>query len=373
MNKIILGHDKSDYALSVSLQHELSNEVKLSVNFNLEHGKRLGIFGPSGSGKTSLLRILSGLTTSASGSITYRGDIWAKDSKPNGEHNRQIAYTPQGAPLIPSLTVSQHLHFAAKRAWQNKIHNLLPRLVDVLELTPLLERLPNKLSGGERQRVSLSCALLQQAPLLLLDEPFSALDANLKAQAKKLVSDVQHTLGSELIIVSHSLSELLALTDMALVIQKGKQQDFGAVSSIFANLKSDDSNSNQFLQGKVVNFKDAYGNLCERSIGVWALLETELGELTVPIEDHDIGKKCIFSLSPDDIIITDKSLTTSAVNSYEGRIEYLERDYTSGISTLKVRVKEYLLYVRVPSQTLTRILIGIGKDVEVHLLKIKII
>lgn len=365
--------DKSNTALEVSLRHKLSGDHQLTVSFCLDHGKCLGVFGPSGSGKTTLLRIISGLTRVTSGSIVHRGSVWADQPKGREQRHRAVAYVPQGAPLIPNFSVFEHLQIAAKRPWQNMIPDLLPRLIDELELTPLLARLPRKLSGGERQRVSLSCALLQQAPLLLLDEPFSAFDAKLKIQAQRLVKDIQRTLNSESILVSHSLSELSTLADMALVIDKGRQQNFGVVASILDRLEYDTTSMVQFIQGKVAGFKDAHGKLSERSNGVWAVLESKLGELTVPIQDFDIGQICICKLSADSVLLTAKGAIHSAVNSFEGRIESIEHDNSVGLSTLKVRVNEHLVFARVPNYKLTNILVGIGNNVDVHLPQLKIV
>lgn len=365
--------DKSNTALEVSLRHRLSDNHQLSISFGLDYGKCLGVFGPSGSGKTTLLRIISGLTKVTSGSIIHRGSVWADQTKGKEQRNRPIAYVPQGAPLIPNFSVLEHLQVAAKRPWQNMIPDLLPRLIDELELSPLLARLPCKLSGGERQRVSLSCALLQQAPLLLLDEPFSAFDAKLKIKAQQLVKDIQRTLNNELILVSHSLSELSTLSDMALVIDKRGQQSFGTLASVLDRVEFDTSSMMQFIQGKVVGFKDARGELSKRRNGVWAVLDSKLGRLTVPIQDLDIGQTCICNLSADSVLLTSKGALHSSINSFGGCIESIEHDNDAGLSTLKVRVNGHLIFVRSPSYKLTNILVDVGGSVEVHLPQLDIV
>ena len=365
--------DKSNTALEVSLRHDLLGVHQLNVNFCLDYGKCLGVFGPSGSGKTTLLRIIAGLTRVTSGSMVHRGSVLVDRANGREQGNRAIAYVPQGAPLIPNLSVFEHLQVAAKRPWQNIIPDLLPRLIDELELTSFLARLPRKLSGGERQRVSLSCALLQQAPLLLLDEPFSAFDAKLKIKAQRLVKDIQRNLNNELILVSHSLSELTTLADMALIIDKGRQQNFGSVALTLERLEYDTARRVQFIQGKVTGFKDLYGKLSERSNGVWAVLESKLGVLTVPIQDFDIGQVCIFKLSADSVLLTAKGAIHSAVNTFQGCIESIDNDNSIGLSTLKVRVNEHLVFARIPNYKLTNILVGIGKNVDVHLPELKIV
>lgn len=363
--------DKNNIALNVSLQHTLSVGGQLNVNFSLNHGDKLAVFGSSGSGKTTLLRIISGLAKMTSGVIDYRGNIWNERAK--AKPVKKIAYVPQSAPLIPSLTVAEHLHFAAKRAWQNKIHDLSNRLVDELELALLLKRQPMELSGGERQRVCLACALLQQATLLLLDEPFSALDHKLKSQAQRLVSDIQQDLENELIIVSHSLSELFTLADKALVIEQGKQESFGDIESTLEYMELDDPHKVQVIQGKVVSFKDANGKLCERGKGVWAVLECKLGELLVPIQDFEVGKICVCSLSTNNILITSKDTVHSTVNSFKGRIENIKHDDTDDLASLKVRVNEYLVSTRIPKYKLANPLFNIGNNVDVHIPQLKII
>lgn len=178
----------------------------------------LALVGPSGSGKTTTLRMLAGLTRSTEGYTYVRGTPWYDSASNIWRHpwQRQVGWVPQEALLFPHLTVSQQLHYAASKS----THAI--EIIRLTELSPLLSRYPRHLSGGERQRVALGRALMRMPDLLLLDEPFSALD---RERRERLMLSLRefcqvHKIGY--VLVSHDERDVAALADEVWELRDGR-------------------------------------------------------------------------------------------------------------------------------------------------------
>lgn len=180
-----------------------------------------GIFGASGSGKTSLLQTISGLATPKKGYISIDEKILFDSNKKVyiPVNKRRIGYVFQEGRLFPHLTVEKNLRYA--------IHKKLPetigftQIVEMLGLQQLLKSKPAYISGGERQRTALGRSLLSSPELLLLDEPFSALDNGLRDQILPFLQIIHETVNIPMLIVSHNITDLLKLTDKLCLIDKG--------------------------------------------------------------------------------------------------------------------------------------------------------
>lgn len=189
------------------------------INLSLSKGNMLAVLGPSGCGKTTLLRCIAGFETPDSGSISIAGkEIFNSATNTNikPEH-RRIGYVPQEGVLFPHLTVAQNIGFGLPRNSQKRIQEML----ELIGLPGLGERMPHEISGGQQQRVALARALAPAPSLVLLDEPFSALDAGLRTALRE---DVKHTLkeiGATAIIVTHDQEEALSMADMVTVMRQG--------------------------------------------------------------------------------------------------------------------------------------------------------
>lgn len=195
----------------------------LSATFTLEEN-RLGIFGPSGSGKSTLINLLCGLLTGDSGHIRLNDQwLYQHDKGINIPSNkRRIAVVFQHAHLFPHLRVESNLLYGYKRLAPQQ-RKLAPEdVIEVLELAALLKQRVAGLSGGERQRIALGRALLASPQLLILDEPLSALDHNLKEQIIPFLRRSLRRFAIPYVYISHSLSEMRRLTDQVIVIGNGQ-------------------------------------------------------------------------------------------------------------------------------------------------------
>ena len=181
-----------------------------------------GIFGPSGSGKSSLLHTIAGLETPGTGHIAIDNKTLF-DSKGRlniAVEKRQIWYVFQEGRLFPHMTVEQNLKYGHNSNHKNGIS--FNAVVDLLELNSLLDQKPNLISGGERQRVALGRSILSSPQILLLDEPFSAVDIKLRNQIIPFINKIAGNIAIPILVVSHDLTDILKLTNRLCLIQDGK-------------------------------------------------------------------------------------------------------------------------------------------------------
>ncbi|MGB9113156.1 MAG: ABC transporter ATP-binding protein, partial [Acidimicrobiales bacterium] len=189
-----------------------------------ERSHRLAVVGPSGAGKTVTLRVLAGLLGSHAGTVIY-GDVNVSRTAPE---RRRVGYVPQGFGLIPGRTVWQQAVFGvhadpARAAWW----------LETLHLEGLFDRLPEELSGGQRQRVSLARALAGDPRVLLLDEPFSALDAPVRAELRRELRRLQRDVNLSTVIVTHDPEEAAMLADEIVVVSDGQVLQSGSCRDVY--------------------------------------------------------------------------------------------------------------------------------------------
>lgn len=184
-----------------------------------------GVFGPSGSGKTSFVECLAGIRQQAKGKIVFGEKVWMDSS--TGVRlaltKRNIGYLPQQHLLFPHMRVLQNLRYGESRARSRGLDatGLLNEVIDTLELAPLVQQSVGQLSGGERQRVALGRALCSGPELLILDEPLSSLDVQLRKKILPFLLRVRDHFNIPMLVVSHHPGELMTLCDEILVLKRG--------------------------------------------------------------------------------------------------------------------------------------------------------
>ncbi|GAB3255298.1 hypothetical protein GCM10027347_16270 [Larkinella harenae] len=191
----------------------------LDVELAVQTGRLLGLYGPSGSGKTTLLRILAGLTLPEQGVIRLGEQIWLDTERHINlpVQQRVVGMVFQDAALFPNMTVRQNIQYAAE-----KRDTIVDELLELVGLTKLADRHPATLSGGQRQRVALIRALARRPHLLLLDEPFSALDPETRAQLLTELVRLHQRFGTTTVLVSHQQEDIQRVADELLEIRQGK-------------------------------------------------------------------------------------------------------------------------------------------------------
>ena len=186
------------------------------------------LFGPSGAGKSLTLQAIAGLTTPDAGRIVV-GERVLFDASRNltiPARHRDIGFVFQDYALFPHLTVAQNVAFGIKRTWPGYLpqgdRRRLEEVLEIFELSPLRDILPRDLSGGQRQRVALARALIRRPSLLLLDEPFSALDALLRARMRQELLKVQEHFNLPVILITHDPEDVAALAQTVVVYDAGR-------------------------------------------------------------------------------------------------------------------------------------------------------
>ena len=194
----------------------------LPMTFDLQvaAGERIAIIGPSGAGKSTLLNLIAGFVLPTQGNIWLNGENHTRSAP----YERPVSMLFQENNLFPHLTVQQNLALGLKTSLKLTAleQEQIERVADAVGLTSFLSRLPNSLSGGQKQRVALARCLLRDKPILLLDEPFSALDPELRMEMLNLIDELCHSKKLTLLLVTHQPSELTGKVDRMLRIENGR-------------------------------------------------------------------------------------------------------------------------------------------------------
>ncbi len=202
-----------------------NGEMNLDVNLEIKKHDFIALAGESGSGKTTLLRVLAGLEE-ASGEINIDGKIWLNSKINLAVQKREIGFVFQDYALFPNMSVEENLLFVDKN------RDLANHLLEVTELSRLKKRLPYTLSGGQKQRVSLCRAFMNQPKLLLMDEPLSALDPQMRAKLQNEILTLHKEFGTTTIMVSHDPSEMYRLSSRVILLNQGKIINDGSAKDV---------------------------------------------------------------------------------------------------------------------------------------------
>jgi len=196
-------------------------KMNLQVDIKAEEGRFLTLYGKSGAGKTSVLRMLAGLMRPDAGRIAVGEEVWFDQEK--GIHlrpqKRSVGFLFQDYALFPNMTVKENLEFALQKGQSTAI---IKALIELIELGELQDRRPETLSGGQQQRVALARALVQRPKLLLLDEPLSALDLDMREKLQRYLLKVHQEYGLTTILVSHDQQEIQRLSDEVYEVEQGR-------------------------------------------------------------------------------------------------------------------------------------------------------
>lgn len=199
--------------MRVAVQKQLRDFV-LDVGLNIEEGTFVAIMGASGSGKTTLLRVIAGLEA-AQGVVEVDKELWLDGTKALPPQKRSIGFVFQEYALFENMSVLDNLLYVAKDL------KLAHHLLESMQISSLKDRYPNQLSGGQKQRVAIARALMRRPKLLLLDEPFSALDHQVRSELHSQIKRLHREFGTTTIMVSHNYQEAVKLADTIFWMEQG--------------------------------------------------------------------------------------------------------------------------------------------------------
>jgi ABC-type Fe3+/spermidine/putrescine transport system ATPase subunit len=200
-----------------------------NINLSIPTGEFHALVGPSGCGKTTTLRMIAGFEIPTTGSILLEGQNVA----PLPPYQRNVSTVFQNYALFPHLTVRQNIEFGLKRKGVSSLNEKVAEVLDLVQLTGKENRLSAQLSGGEKQRAALARSLALAPAVLLLDEPLSALDPNLRQQVRLELKALQRRVGITFLMVTHDQEEALAIADRITVMNKGRIEQTGTPQEIY--------------------------------------------------------------------------------------------------------------------------------------------
>ncbi len=206
-----------------------------NIQLHIPTGEMVAFLGPSGSGKTTLLRLIAGLEEAKEGQIIVNG----VDTEQQTLQERQVGFVFQHYALFRHMTVFDNIAFGlqvrprSQRPSKEAVKNRVAELLRLVQLEGLEKRMPSQLSGGQRQRVALARALAIEPRVLLLDEPFGALDAKVRHELRDWLRQLQKKLSITTIFVTHDQDEALSIADRVVVMNQGKIEQYGTPEEVY--------------------------------------------------------------------------------------------------------------------------------------------
>jgi len=216
--------------------HSGEGEFQLNLDLQIQNNEFITLYGKSGAGKTTTLRIVAGLTEPDEGTIQIDNEVWF-DSKRKINllpQQRRVGLVFQDYALFPNMTVRKNLEYSLE---SKKDITIVDTLLELMDLQNLSNRKPDSLSGGQQQRVALARALVRKPKVLLLDEPLSALDMEMRVKLQDEILKIHNEFDITTILVSHSFTEIFKLSNRVFVIDKGKITRSGNPADIFIDRK----------------------------------------------------------------------------------------------------------------------------------------
>lgn len=211
-----------------------TNMVLHDIDLALQPGTTTAVVGSSGCGKTTLLRLIAGFETPDAGTITLAGRQVASPESAVAPHRRGVGYVAQDGALFPHLTVGQNIAYGLRGTARGEVHARVGELLETVSLdASYASRRPHQLSGGQQQRVALARALARHPVLMLLDEPFSALDTGLRASTRKAVAGLLSDAGVTTLLVTHDQEEALSIADQVAVMRDGRFTQVGGPQQVY--------------------------------------------------------------------------------------------------------------------------------------------
>lgn len=200
-----------------------------AVSLSIERGELHSLCGPSGCGKTTLLRLVAGFEVPSAGEVLLNGRLINHEPP----YRRNVTTVFQNYALFPHMTVQANIEFGLKQKGVRDLAGPVSRVLDLVQLTGLEQRRPDQLSGGQRQRVAIARSLALEPDVLLLDEPLSALDPNLRKQVRQELKALQRRVGITFLMVTHDQEEALSLSDRITVMDRGQVQQTDSPQQIY--------------------------------------------------------------------------------------------------------------------------------------------
>lgn len=309
-----------------------ATEVLRDVNIRIEPGEFFALLGPSGSGKSTLLRLIAGFNQHQRGELLIDG----KDITGTPPHLRNVGMVFQNYALWPHMTVWDNVAFGLveRKETGDAIRRRVGAALDLVGLSQFAQRRPSQLSGGQQQRVALARTVVIEPKLLLLDEPLSNLDKNLRVQMREELKNLQRTLGLTTIFVTHDQEEAMTTADRMAVLDKGVLQQVGTAAALF------DYPANRFVAGFVGTANLVDGKITHANGETVTFQADGVGQMVLPRTPEMPGPgPATLAFRPHTVNIRVRDEHVDASRTWlDGRVESSE--FLGETSRYRVRVGE---------------------------------
>ncbi len=312
--------------MSITIEHVSKHfgnfQALTDINLEVQGGELVALLGPSGSGKTTLLRIIAGLETANAGVVRYQ-DLDMTHSRPQ---ERQIGFVFQHYALFRHMTVFENVAFGMRiRKTPNAdVAKRVRELLHLVRLEGLEKRYPAQLSGGQRQRVALARALGVQPRVLLLDEPFGALDAKVRAELRQWLRQLHDQMHVTTIFVTHDQEEAFEVADKVVVMQSGKIEQLGTPQEVF------DHPANAFVMDFLGNVNVFHGRMQSGKVHLQGF------EMAYPEYSHDIAQTATAYVRPHEV-----DLDRVAPNGAAMQVKVLQVHPAGSVAKVRVQSAEF--------------------------------
>ena len=323
------------------------------------------LFGNSGCGKTTLLRCIAGLQRTAHGRLSINGEVWQDGRRWLPTHRRPLGYVFQEASLFAHLSVIGNLRYGLRRVAGLPQTDLpqtrLDQAIELLGISHLLDRMPDRLSGGERQRVAIARALAVSPRLLLMDEPLAALDLQRRREVLPYLERLHRELDIPVIYVSHSPDEVARLADHLVVMDSGRVLAAGPLAATLARMDLP------------IRLGEDVGVMLEATVGAvdtaWCLARVDFpgGSLWTRDAGMAIGRLVRVRVLARDVSLAREQPGVSSIqNLLCGQVDAVADDEHPGLSLVRVRVGGSLLLARLTRRAVAMLDLAVGQDVWVQ-------
>ncbi|UFJ38911.1 ABC transporter ATP-binding protein [Brevibacillus humidisoli] len=320
-----------------------------NLDLTVGAGQFVALLGPSGCGKTTLLRLIAGFETPSSGEIWIRDQRVAAEGRSLPPEQRRIGMVFQSFALWPHMTVLQNVAFPLRHqsdvppAYRDNPEARVREVLEIVGLGGYEHRYPGQLSGGQRQRVALARAIVFEPLLLLMDEPLSSLDADLRMQMRKEIQEIHRELGTSIVYVTHDQSEALAMADRIVVMKEGRIEQEGTPEAIYYQPQT------SFVAKFVGRANFLQGHWSDPQTFIFPVDDGLGVSLRPRIDVHSFREQGVLPVRPEQIRLFREADDVQTERPLVGTVEHVQ-----------FQGKELLYSVRV-GQTVLEVAAGVGE------------